>query len=280
MFGVLSAGAECLTEEQLSRYRACYCGLCRSIQKRHGQIARMVLSYDIVFLVLLLSSLYEPEEESGEDSCAVHPFEKRQWSASSISGYAADMNVALSYLKCLDDWHDEGDLAALTASGILKKGYEQVRERWPRQCEAMERSMAELSEIEKGRADSPDAAAASFGRLMAELFVYKEDRWSEALRRMGFALGECVYVMDACLDLDGDTFHERYNPFRRYYGLDNEQRFRDILRMLMGECVRWFDTLPLVQDADILKNILCTGIWAGFDKKYSKKGPSDVSGSV
>ena len=142
------------------------------------------------------------------------------------------------------------------------------------------RKFIESGEIEKANAEAPDAASASFGRLMGEILVYREDRWSDTLRRMGDALGRFIYIMDACVDLDGDTFHERYNPFRRYYGLDNERRFRDILKMLLGECIRYFDVLPLVQDADILKNILCSGLWAEFDKKYNKKGPSDVSGSV
>ena len=54
--------------------------------------------------------------------------------------------------------------------------------------------------------------------------------------------------------------------------------------MLLGERIFYFDSLPLVQDADIMKNILCEGLWQQFNKKFSekndKKEPSDVSGSV
>lgn len=280
MFGFLTAATGSLSEEQLARYKACYCGLCRSLQERHGQLSRLTLNFDMCFLVLLLGSLYEPEEQTGEDSCIIHPLEKRTWWRSEISDYAADMNVALAWLKCRDNWHDDGDLGALAASGVLKKAYDSVCARYPRQCGAMESAIRELCEIEKSNSEAADAASAAFGRLMGEVLVYKEDRWSDVLRRMGNALGQFIYIMDACMDLDSDTFHNRYNPFRRYYGLDNEQRFRDILKMLLGECIRAFDVLPLVQDADILKNILCSGLWAGFDKKYNRKGPSDVSGSV
>lgn len=280
MFGFLTASLEALDEKQLARYKACYCGLCRSLGERHGQLSRLTLNYDMTFLVLLLGSLYEPEERAGEDTCPVHPFEKRRWWRNEMSDYAADMNVALSYLKCRDNWHDDGSLTALAASGTLKRAYDGVCDAYPRQCSAMESAIAELSEIEKANADAPDAASATFGRLMGEILVYREDRWSDTLRRMGNALGQFIYVADACVDLDSDTFRGRYNPFRRYYGLDNERRFRDILKLLLGECVRSFDILPLVQDADILKNILCSGLWTGFDKKYNRKGPSDVSGSV
>lgn len=280
MFGFLTAATEALSEEQLARYRSCYCGLCRSLHERHGQLSRLTLNFDMSFLVLLLDSLYESEERSGEDRCIIHPLEKRAWRRSEMCDYAADMNVALSYLKCRDDWRDDGRLGALAASGALKKASDDVSARYPRQCNAMESTIKELCEIEKSRSDSPDAAAAAFGRLMSEILAYREDRWSGVLRQMGDALGRFIYIMDACVDLDNDTFHNRYNPFRRYYGLDNEQRFRDILKMLLGECIRWFDVLPLVQDADILKNVLCSGVWSAFDKKYNRKGPSDVSGSV
>ena len=117
---------------------------------------------------------------------------------------------------------------------------------------------------------------------MAEILVYREDRWSDTLRALGDALGRFLYLADACVDLNSDAFRGRYNPFRRYYGLqDNESRFRDILKMVLGECLFQFDRLPLVQDLGILQNILCAGLWAQFDKSYSdRKGTDHGTGSV
>ena len=271
MFGDLTAAVEELDESQLERDRECFCGLCRSLRGRYGQAAGLTLNYDMTFLVLLLNSLYEPEETTGEDSCARHPVKPRRWSRSDVTDYAADMNIALAYLKCVDDWKDEGSLKALSASGLLRRDYERVCALYPRQCEAMEKSLAALHDIEKQNLDSPDEAAACFGDLMAEIFLYKEDRWSGALGAMAHALGRFIYLMDACMDLDADTIRNNYNPLRRYYGLENEQRFRDILKMQMGECVYWFDYLPLVRDSGLMKNILCSGLWVQFNRKYGRK---------
>ena len=65
MFGYVFAHRDSMTEEQLYRYRACYCGLCRSLRVRHGILGEMTLTYDMAFLVMLLNSLYEPEEQHG-----------------------------------------------------------------------------------------------------------------------------------------------------------------------------------------------------------------------
>ncbi len=281
MFGYLKARTELLDEEQLRRYQAAYCGLCRSLKERHGQFSRLTLTYDMTFLALLLDSLYEPERQSGEEPCLVHPFSPRAWQRSEYSDYAADMTVALAYLKCLDDWDDDSNPAALAEAAALKKAYRRVQALYPRQCRAMEEGVKALRKLELKRDESPDAAAECFAALMGEVFILRQDRWSGTLYRFGAALGRMIYILDACMDLDSDTLYNRYNPFRRYYGLDNTRRFRDILRMLLSDCARELDRLPLVQDAGILQNIICVGLWTEFEKKYgSEDEAAHGTGSV
>ena len=271
MFGYLVADVSRLDAQQAERYKAVYCGLCRTLRSRHGFSAGLTLNYDLTFLILLLGSLYEPEEESGSEKCIRHPSKAQPWVRSEMTDYAADLNVSLAYLKCLDNWSDDGSLASLAEGKLLKKASEKSRLLYPRQHEAMDSAMKRVWELEKEGAEDADAAADAFGDFMAEALVYREDRWSDSLRSMGRALGQFIYVMDAAIDLDGDAIHGRYNPFRRNYGLDNEQYFRDMLKMLLSDCVYYYDKLPLVQDTGILKNILCFGLWQRFEAKYAKK---------
>ena len=281
MVGYLIASASSLTEEERIRYKATYCGLCRTLKDRHGQISRLTLNYDMTFLILLLQSLYEPEEKSGVETCIAHPREKREWWRSEISDYAADMNVALAYLNRLDDWRDDGSVLALAESGILKKAYQETAEKYPRQCAAMEQSIMELSYLEKNGIEDPDAAAATFGHLLGSVFVWREDRWQEPLYRLGDNLGRFIYLLDAAVDLEKDAYKDSYNPFRKYYGLDNEERFRDILKIFLADAVIQFDFLPLVKDVGLMKNILCSGLWTVFDEKFRlKRGKKNGSGSV
>ena len=270
MFGYLVADRGHLTPEEDLRYRAAYCGLCRSIRGRWGNLSGLTLNYDQCFLILLLESLYEPEEIHGEEICIAHPKHPHPWWQSRYTDYAADMNIALSYLKLRDDWEDDGKLTALAASGALRSAYRRISLQYPRQCSMMVSSVASLRKLEQENKEDPDAAAETFAEMMAEVFVCSEDHWADTLRCLGAALGRLLYTMDACMDLDEDTFRNHYNPFRRYYGLERRgDYFHDILRMLLGDCMIWFDRLPLVEDAGILKNILCFGIWTQFYKKYS-----------
>ncbi len=270
MFGYLVADRKLLTPEEDQRYRTAYCGLCRSLRERYGQLAGLTLNYDLCFLILLLQSLYEEEEKNGEDRCPAHPIEGRPWWMSVFTEYAADMNMALSYLKFRDDWDDDGNLAALAVSDRLHASWLDLLSRYPRQCSAMSRGVETLRALESEKQEDPDRAAETFAVMMAEIFVFREDRWAPCLRTLGASLGRFLYILDACMDLDADTFRNRYNPFRRLYGLaDNDERFGRILRMLLGEGLQAFDRLPLITDTGILKNILCSGLWTAFNKKYN-----------
>jgi len=281
MFGYLVAAAKVLEQDELDRYKQVYCGLCRSLKRCFGQAARLTLNYDMTFLVLLLSSLYEPEEQTGESACPRHPIKPQPYVMSALSDYAANMNIAMAYLKCLDDWKDDRSVVAWSEARTLRPAYERVQKRYPRQCRAIEEALDELSAIEQEGREDPDAAAVCFGKMMREVFVYREDRWAEPLRHMADSLGRFLYLLDAAMDLDEDAKRNHYNPFLRLNGdAENEQRFRDILRMQLGDCVWWFDRLPLVQDAGLMKNILCVGLWAAFNQKYMREEPEDGSRSV
>ena len=281
MFGYVRPNLADMTAEEQARYRAHYCGLCHAIGAHHGQLARMALTFDLTYLTIFLGSLYEPEEASGEGKCIPHPVKQHAWTRSKVTDYAADMTIALTYHKLLDDWQDDRNLAAKGASAWLKKAYAKVGAAYPRQCEAIERTLRDLAEVEKRRDPSPDAAARCFGELMAELFVMDEDYWANALRAFGYSLGRYIYLLDATCDYDKDVKSGSYNPVVLME--KKPEDMRDTLELLLGDASAAFEKLPLIQDEEILRNILYSGVWQGYneylhrkDKKMKKE--SEVEG--
>lgn len=265
MFGYVNASLKELTKEQRLRYNAVYCGICRRIRGRAGQVARLSLSYDMTFLALLLMSLYEPEETVGPNACKLHPIEKRPWVDSAIIGYCADMNIALAYYNCLDKWNDDRSHWAKAMAGKLAPALAQIRAQWPRQCAAIQSCIAHLTELENSQCPNPDEPANCFGELMAQLFVYEDDLWSPTLQEMGLHLGRFIYLADAMVDCAQDERKKIYNPYVAA-GIRDRQQQEQHLLLAMGRCTHAFEKLPLVQDKPILDNILYSGVWLKFPK--------------
>ena len=271
MFGHVTANMRELTKPQQLRYGAVYCGICRQIRTRASQTARLGLSYDMAFLALLLMSLYEPEEATGNRACLLHPLSKRPWVDNAYIQYAADMNVALAYYKAKDDVADDGKLSAKVMAGVFGRTLPEIEDRFPRQCTAIRECIRELDALEKAGCANPDLTAGCFGRLMGELLVYREDLWSATLRQMGDALGRFIYLADAAVDYRKDRKHEKYNPFLAMGMEEDWQAWENFLVMAMARCTRHFEALPLVQDKDILDAILYSGIWVEFRRKMPRQ---------
>ena len=271
MFGYVCCNQKDLSKTQKLRYNAVYCGICRQIRERSSQTARFSLSYDMAFLALLLMSLYEPEERSGSRACSLHPIKPRSWVDNAYIRYAADMNVALAYYKALDDVRDDGSRSARLAASVLKKSLPDIESRYPRQCLAIEDCIARLSRLEQEGCPNPDLPAACFGQLMGELLVYEEDMWAPALRQMGISLGRFIYLLDAAVDYRKDKKQGKYNPFLAMGGAQDLKAWENRLVMDMARCTEYFETLPLVQDKELLNCILYSGVWMEFERLRPRK---------
>ena len=272
MFGYVNISRKELEDSRQKRFNSVYCGVCRRIREQSGQLSRLGLRYDIAFLSTLLMSLYEPEETSGRNACHLHPITKRPWVDNEFIRYGADMNVALACYKARDDWQDDQKPTAKAMAGVFGKNMPRIEESYPRQCAAIAGCIADLSRLEQENCPSPDETANCFGRLMAELFVVREDLWSPTLRELGFHLGRFIYLLDAAVDFEKDKKHGKYNPYLAM-GMENADwaRWEDYLVLTMAKCTECYERLPLVQDKDILDNVLYSGVWL-----HCKQGKKEV----
>ena len=328
MFGYVVVNKPELKFREFDVYRAYYCGLCHSLSKRHGLSGQLTLSYDMTFLVILLSSLYEPEHNVTSKRCVVHPLRRQNIISSEFTDYIADMNVILSYFKCLDDWHDDRSVLKLAYSKLLKKGsigknlnnvhatsdstddgsvaatqpsavddgsvaatqpnsdsnnqnsyftddsghlHISPDYSYKNKIEAISSLLDELGTREKMNETNVDVVAGLFGKIMQILFVPFDDIYAKGLGRMGFYLGKFIYIMDAFDDVEEDVKKGRYNVFSNCYtDPDFETHVKDMLTMMMAECSDAFEMLPAVDNADILRNILYSGVWNSYERRVSK----------
>ncbi|MDR0878787.1 MAG: DUF5685 family protein [Treponema sp.] len=260
MFGYILANRKALSKEERKRYDEAYCGLCRVLGIKAGKTGRACLSYDMTFLSILLSSLYNFPEQQGTCSCPTRPLKKRRCVVNEALDYAADMNIVLSYYQALDDWKDDKKKSAKNKSEALAKYLPEIHKKWPRQYSAIEEKLAVLGRMENANELNPDLPSNCFGELLGEIFAFREDEYYAPLKAMGAALGRFVYLLDAVNDLKADIKKQLYNPLVA----QTQQDFTILLTIMMAECSEACDKLPIEKDSGIIRNVLYSGVWQKY----------------
>lgn len=271
MFGYLVINKPEMKFREFELYQSYYCGLCHVLKQKYGSLGQATLTYDLTFVVLLLSGLYEPDTVTGEVRCLAHPVRRHRIRTNQFTDYAADMNLLFSYYKCQDDWSDDHNYRKYLLGKMLRSRSLAASGRCPEQAKAIAQYLAELSEREKEGCQDIDVMAGLFGKVMARLLLWKQDEWADCLSGLGFYLGKFIYLMDAYEDIEHDLKSGNYNPFASlYHDPGFQEKARSILTMMMAECSRNFEQLPIVEHAGILRNILYSGVWTRYESALTK----------
>lgn len=274
MFGYININGSILSEENKKVYQAYYCGLCRQLKADCGTKGQMMLSYDLTFLIVLLTGLYELENKETEFTCPLHPTKRRTAYINEATEYAADMNLILAYHNLVDDWKDDHSYAKKALVKILDKDYARIMKKYPRQVAALEHYMRRTEELENSGEQNLDVVSGLSGEMLSEIFCWKNDVWKEELRTLGFYMGKFIYLMDAYEDLEKDKKRNAYNPLR-YMEQKGEHEFETLCRLLLtsmvSECAKSFERLPILMHAEILRNVLYSGVWTKYEYLQLKK---------
>ena len=277
MFGYIHANTKELTEENKITYQAYYCGLCQQLKENCGKKGQMLLNYDMTFLIILLSGLYELENTHEAFNCVRHPGSKQNVWINDATRYAADMNILLSYHNSLDDWRDEHSITKKMVVKALHDDYVQIGAQYPRQLSALENYLEQLAAAETRQESNIDLVAGLTGEMLAEIFDWKQDEWSEELRCFGFYMGKFIYLMDAYEDLEKDRKNKQYNILSFVAGSEEYETYcKQLLTSMMAECAKSFERLPILQHADILRNVLYSGVWTRYEYMQLKRQKKEL----
>ena len=278
MFGYVKINKMDLTFREYEHYRGYYCGLCKYLKDNHGEISRLTLNYDITFLILVLSALYRPKSNIIEEGCITNPFKKKKKIINEITEYAASMNVLLAYYKLEDNLNDENRIKDKVAYNLYKKKLKLAYEKYPKKAEFIKAQLEELNKLEKEKNINIDMVSNTFGALMGEVFVYKNDDYEEDLRNIGFNIGKYIYLLDAYEDLGKDYEKGRYNPFIEY--IDKREELKDrvdkLLSISLGILAQSIDNLNLKMNINIIDNIVYSGVYLRYKSILDKGCESNV----
>lgn len=286
MFGTLKPHRCALAEPVKAEHDHFYCGLCKSLGDRYGQLSRALVSHDAVFLALLADGLVREPARDGRCRCPLLPVVHRPIVApdSVAMRFSAAVQMLLGD-QWLADRAIEGKLLAragrplasryvevarvdLAALGIDVSPLEGFEER---QAARERRGHTEATTVEEALLGVARPTSEALAFLLDKIALLpgatdeaKREATRRALARLGDGLGRVIYFADALDDLEKDARQGDFNPCvardRRTGALaPSAKRVEACARLLadaLDEVRRAARDLPLERHREVLTNIL------------------------
>ena len=263
MFGYVQADRDELKVREYRLYRAYYCGLCRTLQKKYGFFTKFLLNYDCTFASILLS-LIMGSTELVNARCPFNPFKRETMAeVTPETEFAAALNVIFAYNNLLDKYRDDKKLYAGFAVLLFRGAYKKAKKNYPDAVLAVEDALQRLNDVEKANnPDIDDAANCSADMLSGAISAYPfgDDAVMQTAKRMCADIGRWIYIADAWTDRIRDEKTGSYNPANL-----SEAEKDDIMHLLYTTLSRAkdaYDRLPFDRKDPahaIIDNMLCRG---------------------
>lgn len=274
MFGYININQDELSEEDRTVYEAYYCGLCQELKGACGRKGQLLLDCDMTFLAVLLTGLYGLEDCGSYYMCKRHPIHKKEIRTNEATRYVADMNLLIGYYKLMRGLRNEKQYLRYGIGRMLQKDHEKICKAYPRQARAVKIYAKRMSRARQQHEKNVDLIASITGEMMGVIFAWKQDEWEEELWSLGFYMGKFIYLLEAFEALEENKRRMEYNPLQQMQQ-ESQEDFdtfcKLILTSMMAECERSLERMPQLQYSQILKNILCFGVWDRYEEVCRKR---------
>lgn len=272
-----------LKVKEFELYQAYYCGICKSIGKRYGQLPRFTLSYDSVLFAVMIGASLEEEEQIYPRRCLAHPFKKKSMIFHNRAiDYAADIMLILAYFKFQDDCQDDHAIAGYLGKGVLASAMKKIRRRYPEKYTLIDENLKALSRLEKEKCNSLDPIAEPFAKIIESFFFFEKQE--SLFRKFGYHLGKWIYLIDAYDDIEADAKDGNYNPLLQQfqYYENKEEPIEDFKQRILArtelnllfyltEMVQAYEAMGIKKNAGIIENILYFGMHRKTEEVLGKE---------
>lgn len=226
MFGYVRPYRDELKVREQRDYETLYCGLCLSLGRRHGFLARMFLNYDFTFLAMLLDG-DKPVAE--RHACPARLWcRKKACACGSGVDAAADAGTILAYWKLRDTVVDGTfwkRMGARILCWLFRKSYRRAAAKRPDFDRAVRESLEQLQRLEQEGCTSLDRTADTFAKILSAAALRSDNPGRDrALEQLLYHVGRWIYLVDAWDDLEEDRQRGGYNPISaRFPGQEKEK---------------------------------------------------------
>lgn len=258
MFGYVKVCEDELLVRHWKKYKQAYCALCRQIGC-YSQAARMMLSYDMVFCVLLSEADIPDEDHHCRNKLLRHC---RKCCGGEKLRYIAAVSIILQYYKLKDDVYD-GKKSRRFILRAIEKGYQKAKKDYPLIEGKVSQAMSQLVSLEAERCIDLDNLEQWFPEILYEVFICapEKDEFAEIRGKLSRHVAAWVYWFDMIQDLEEDR---KGNNFNAILLSENEEVAKEKLRQLLiqhlSEAEMLCDLLPCTDQTMIIHNIVTMGL--------------------
>lgn len=273
MFGYVQPDKTNILGKDVVLYKSIYCGICKSLGKNYGCLARLTTSYDMTFLSVLIHNYLDNDVKIVQKRCALHWFKKHpEVEEDEITRTISGLSVLMAYYKIIDDIIDERSNTKKIISKILKKAFIKAKKDHPLVDKIINYEYTRLSAYEKQYMKNIDKVSDCFGMMLLRITKYMlGDKTCEGIERMSYSLGKWVYLIDAVDDLEKDFKKKLFNPFLVYFGdyKDRESflnKHKEDINFIINTTINQlrldYNTISFHFNKDLIDNIIENGLKA------------------
>lgn len=276
MFGYVRPQVSELKVRQHEKYKAIYCGLCKSLGKNCSQSSRLGLQYDMAAFAYLIGELADEQFDISNQTCVAHPLKRRPMAKDNNTlTYCAYVTSLLSYNKLSDMWIDEKKLYAPLGKGLISSGYKKAKSIFSELDTEMTKQLNKLHEYESADEKCIDYPASTTADIM-EAIAYnapiKDEKNKRALSILMRNLGIWIYLADAVDDVEEDIKKNNYNPLIKDGKIDEEniRITKEVMTYALVQATKARDLLTLNDAGEFIDNIIYMSLPAAANRIFEK----------
>lgn len=271
-------------------YKGLYCSLCKAMGKYFGVFARLTLSYDITFLVLMRLSFLNSVPDFKKGRCPFNPAKKCNYckNCDREFRYAAAVSMMMFYYKVKDNISDSSFLKRVLMYLILPWAYfknKKAKKMFPQIESVIAESMARQQQTEKNNTAVSDEAAHESACALGAIMAFGFEDENNLIRNFGYGIGKWVYLCDAADDMEKDIKGNSFNVYVNAFELKKaeditpeiKKEIEHQLNMSCGFACNAFEKIQNKTLIPICENILYDGTQAVMNNILKGKNENERS---
>lgn len=255
MLGYLHPKLKSSNSKLKEQYKALYCGLCHGLKKNYGYRGIACLNYEVTFLLLLIISASEKESVIFHGSCCLTPFVRVPFIdyLSREVKTSADISILVSGFEIKDNINDGGVFIWKIFDRLLNKLNETVTNEISEFEASIKNKLNTFYNLENNESDNIDDILCACGDIVEKfvepLLPAVDGPVAEIISMIANYIGQWIYLVDACDDLQKDISTDNYNPL---WHLSDYRIVRDKMVRLQLHIRELISRLPLNEYGELL----------------------------